>query len=67
MAKLNPGFAKAIYQQVDMSILNGDDQGIFTAPVKFNRTAYIVFGTYDQWMNFFTCDRSTITKPRFDF
>jgi len=63
----NPGLARAIYQQVDMSILGGDRVGIITTPVKYKNVTYIVFGTYMQWLTFFTSDRVERQSPNVDF
>jgi len=62
----NPGLTQAIYQQVDQSILGGDRPAIISVPVKYKNTTYIVFGTYEQWLKFFTTDRREVRKIRID-
>jgi len=62
----NPGLAKAIYQQVDQSILRGDRLALITATVKYKNTVFTVFGTYNQWLTFFTVDRGQMGKLPID-
>ena len=62
----NPGLAKAIYQQVDQSILGGDRPALITATVKYKNTIFTVYGTHIQWLKFFTVDRREIREIRID-
>ncbi len=62
----NPGLAKAIYEQVDRALLNTDGPGNFTTEVKFKGTVFFVYGTYSQWMDFFTRDMGKIVKQKID-
>jgi hypothetical protein len=62
----NPGLAKAIYQQVDQSILGGDRPALITATVRYKNTIFTVYGTHNQWMRFFTVDRSEMRTIRID-
>ena len=62
----NPGLAKAIYQQVDQSILENDAPTFISVEVKYNKTLYLVYGTYNQWMDFFTRDMGKIVKQKID-
>lgn len=62
----NPALAKAIYQQVDQDILGNDSPSFISVAVKHNRTVYLVFGTYEQWLSFFTADRGQLGKLLID-
>jgi len=62
----NPGLAKAIYQQVDQSILGGDRPALITAQVRYKNTIFTVFGTHNQWLRFFTVDQSEMRTIRID-
>jgi len=65
-ASHNPGLAKAIYQQVDQSILGGDRPALITAQVRYKNTIFTVFGTHNQWLRFFTVDQSEMRTIRID-
>jgi len=63
----NPGLTRAIYQQVDISILDGNRTTLISAPVKYKNTIYIVFGTYTQWSDFFNAEGGHKPSPIVEF
>lgn len=50
---------KAMYQQIDISIIENEHQHYYMAKVKYRHSTYIIFGKLDQWINFFVMDPST--------
>jgi hypothetical protein len=59
----NPELTKAIYNQVDAtSFLSYEKEGYYVARVIFNQRVYAVYGTYDEWVNFFLMDLQSNKK-----
>jgi hypothetical protein len=52
----NQKLVRAMYEQLDMSFINVDQNGLYVARVLFNRNIYFIFGTYEEWLVFFTMD-----------
>ena len=56
----NRGLLHAMYHQLNKDFLNVDQPGrvdkqrYYFAEVKYNRCIYLVYGTYDDWMFFFS-------------
>mgnify|MGYP001767753707 CR=1 FL=1 len=49
-----PELLHAMYQQLNKDFLQVDQHGYYLAEVKYDRRIYLVFGTYDEWMFFFS-------------
>jgi hypothetical protein len=51
------GLTFAMYRQIDRTFLNEDHPGLYIARVEHNRNTYVISGTRERWINFFTHDR----------
>lgn len=50
----NPGLVKAMYLQLDKSLLNGNNNtSVIVGEVLYMGTIYYISGTYEQWVKFF--------------
>ncbi len=47
---------RAMYQQIDKSFLQVDQNGYYVARVIFNRNIYVIYGKYEEWIRFFLMD-----------
>ena len=57
----NPALVKVMHEQLNTDFLHvGNDTHIFTATVRFRGTRYLVTGTYDEWIYFFS---ASLTDP----
>ena len=54
----NRGLVQAIYQQVNLRdlITPGGINTTYIARVKFKHTNYVIYATYQEWVNFFVMD-----------
>ena len=52
----NRALVKAMYQQLDVSLLNKDVPRYITAKVNLGNTVYYIYGRYEEWKNFFIMD-----------
>ena len=52
----NRALVKAMYQQLDVSLLHSDGPRYIIARVNLNNVAYFIYGTYAEWKNFFIMD-----------
>jgi hypothetical protein len=51
----NPALVKVMHEQLNTDFLHmGNDTHFFTATVRLRGTRYLVTGTYDEWMYFFS-------------
>jgi hypothetical protein len=50
------GLVRAIYQQVDQSFLQVDQNGYYVARVVYNHSIYVIYGKYEEWVRFFSMD-----------
>jgi hypothetical protein len=55
-AMQNHRLVRAMYEQLDMSFLQVDQNGFYVARVAFNHSFYFIYGTYEEWISFFTMD-----------
>ena len=55
----NRGIVKAIYQQVDpRTFLYKEQNFLYIARVSFRHVHYVIFGKYEEWVNFFLMDQT---------
>jgi hypothetical protein len=52
----NRTLVKAMYQQLDVSLLHNDVPGYITARVSYRHVVYYIYGKYEEWKNFFVMD-----------
>lgn len=51
----NPVLVKVMHEQLNTDFLHvGNDIHFYTATVRFRGTKYIISGSYDEWMYFFS-------------
>ncbi len=51
------GIVMAIYQQIDpRTFLQNDQHGYYCATVYYHRITYIIYGKYEEWVDFFLRD-----------
>lgn len=50
----NRDLLHAMYQQLNKDFLQVDQYGYYLAEVKYNRRIYLVYGSYKDWMFFFS-------------
>ena len=57
-AMTDRNLVQAIYQQVELRdlITPGELNTIYTARVKYKRVNFYIYGTYQEWVNFFLMD-----------
>jgi hypothetical protein len=55
-ATQNRGLVSAMYEQIDRSFLEVDQNGYYVARVVFNRNIYWIYGKYKEWVEFFSMD-----------
>ncbi len=60
----NPKLVRAMYEQLDMSFINVDQKRVFVTKVRFNRSIYFIYGTYEEWLVFFTMDLTERRETR---
>jgi hypothetical protein len=58
-ALLNSQLTMAIHQQVDPALLKHDPNKVFAAHVLFRHIVYHVYGTYGEWLSFFSANPGT--------
>jgi len=61
-ASSDPALMSAIFSQIDKSSLHEEYSGFFVAGVDYNRTTYIISGTHERWLDFFSIDISSTEK-----
>ncbi len=52
----NRALVKAMYQQLDVSLLHNDVPRYITARVSLGNVVYFIYGKYEEWKNFFIMD-----------
>ena len=52
----NRALVKAMYQQLDVSLLHQEVPRYITARVSLGSTVYFIYGRYAEWKNFFIMD-----------
>ncbi len=51
------GLMFAMYRMIDKSFLDEEHPGLYVARVSYFRNTYVISGTRDRWIDFFTIDR----------
>lgn len=59
----DPVLVWTMYNQLDDSFLRTENLGTYTASVLYNKTVYLITGTYEEWVLFFVMD---YTGPKID-
>ena len=52
----NPGLVKAMYHQIDRTLILIESNSIYVARVNYKRTNYLIYGKLEEWQNFFLMD-----------
>lgn len=62
------GIVMAIYQQIEPSVfLQNDRNTYYYATVNFHRVTYVIYGKYEEWVDFFARDlEENLIKPKLD-
>jgi hypothetical protein len=58
-ALLNSQLTMAIHQQVDPALFKNDPDKAFVADVNYKHIVYHVYGTYGEWLSFFSANPGT--------
>jgi hypothetical protein len=58
-ALLNSQLTLAIHQQVDPALFKNDPDKVFIADVNYRHIVYHVYGTYGEWLSFFSANPGT--------
>ncbi len=61
-AMQNRQLVRAMYEQLDMSFLQVDQNGLYVARVSFNHRFYFIHGKYEEWIAFFTMDLEALPE-----
>jgi hypothetical protein len=59
----DPVLVWTMYNQLNDSFLRTENLGSYTASVLYNKTVYLITGTYEEWALFFVMD---YTGPKID-
>ena len=51
------GLMYAMYRLIDKSFLDVEQPGLYVVKVNYNRATYVISGTRERWISFFTNDR----------
>lgn len=51
------GLTFAMYRQIDKSFLNEEHPGLYVVRVNYLRNTFVISGTRERWISFFTHDR----------
>ncbi len=54
----NPAMVKAMYQQIDESLIQNEQLALYEAKIKFGRSVYIIYGKLQEWQRFFLMEPS---------
>jgi hypothetical protein len=49
----DPGLVNAMHAQLKISFLMVEQNGLYTATVRYNKVVYIIYGTRTAWVRFF--------------
>jgi hypothetical protein len=57
----NPNLVWAMYDQLNQDFLIGTQKlPVYTATVKYRQSLYVIYGTYQEWVNFFVMDYNNL-------
>jgi hypothetical protein len=53
----DPGLVRAMYEQLNQDFLNGNQElQVYSVAVKYRGSRYVIYGSYQEWINFFLMD-----------